>query len=104
VRAGTIDIEASIVRELGEETGLGPAQLTRAPGYILARVGPRIAIGAEWHSRLPAEDLRKTILDFASSQSKPELADIVIVRRHADIDERTIPPYAQVLLRALLPA
>jgi hypothetical protein len=36
--------------------------------------------------------LRKTILDFVPSQSKPELADIVIVRRHEDIDERTMPP------------
>lgn len=104
VRGDTIDIEASIVRELGEETGLGPGLLARAPGYILSRVGPLLAIAAEWHSPLPAEDLRETILHFVRSQSNPELADIVIVRRCADIDERATPAYARALLGTLLPA
>jgi len=104
VRGDSIDIEASIVRELGEETGLGPAHLTRAPGYILSRVGPLVAIAAEWHSPLPAEDLRASILHFVRSQSTPELADIVIVRRCADIDECATLAFAQALLRTLLPA
>jgi 8-oxo-dGTP pyrophosphatase MutT (NUDIX family) len=36
---GTIDIDASVARELSEETGLAVADLTRMPGYIVARHG-----------------------------------------------------------------
>ena len=53
--------------------------------------------------RLPAAALRERILAFVRSQTEPELADIVIVRTHADIDESTMPPHARCCC-ALLPA
>jgi hypothetical protein len=104
VRDGTIDIDASIARELAEETGLGSDTMQRAPGYILALVGLQVAIAAEWQSALPAEQLRERIMAHIRSQAEPELDDIVIVRTHADIDARTMPPHARALLRTVLPA
>jgi 8-oxo-dGTP pyrophosphatase MutT (NUDIX family) len=101
---GAIDIEASIARELVEETGLEPASLLRAPGYLLTRAGSLVSIGIEWRSRLPAEALRERILGHVRSQAVPELADILIVRSAGEIDETTTPRYAQALLRALLTA
>jgi 8-oxo-dGTP pyrophosphatase MutT (NUDIX family) len=104
VRGGAIDIDASIARELGEETGLGVAELQRVPGYLLVFNGLKIAIAIEWRSALPAAALRERILGFVRSQPEPELADIVTVATHADIDEERMPPHARILARTVLSA
>jgi 8-oxo-dGTP pyrophosphatase MutT (NUDIX family) len=99
-----VDIDASIARELAEETGLAAAGLERVPGYILTLVGRKMAIAVEWRSDLPAADLRARILDYVGAQAEPELDDIVVVRGLADMDEARMPPHALALLRMLLPA
>ena len=99
-----IDIDASIARELAEETGLTPGSLERVPGYIAAVNGWQVAVAIEWRSPLAAEALRQRILGFIEAEAQPELDDIVIVRRRSDIDARTMPGHAQALLRTLLPA
>lgn len=101
---GRVDIDASIARELKEETGLRPADLSRAPGYVLTVSGPLISVAIEWRSGMPAEALRWRILDHISRQSAPELADIVIVRSIAEIGAVPIPAYVKLLLRLVLPA
>ena len=107
VRDAAVDINASIARELGEETGLRADEMQRVPGYTVARVGRKVAIAAEWRSALPADALRAQILHFLHSQAEPELEDIVIVRNLADlaaIGEARIPPHSMALLRTLLSA
>lgn len=104
VAGDRIDIEASIVRELGEETGLLPADFERVPGYVLALVGVHVAIGVEWRSQLPAVELRERILDFLRPQASPELEDIVIVRSEAQLADQKAPPHARVFARALIGA
>jgi hypothetical protein len=101
---GVIDIDASIARELGEETGLGSAHLQRVPGYVLTQCGPLVSIAIEWRSALPAAALREAILAHTRAQASPELADVVIVRRTADIEDPRVPDYARVLLRGVLGA
>jgi len=101
---GAIDIDASIARELAEETGLDPLELERTPGYLLTRAGALVSIGIEWKSPLAAAALRERILAHVSQQAVPELADIVIVRKASEIDEDTMPRYACAVLRALLAA
>jgi hypothetical protein len=101
---GVIDIDASIARELAEETGLDPLKLRREPGYLLTHSGMLVSIGIEWRSALPAAALRDRVVSHVRGQAVPELADIVIVRSASEIDETTTPRYAQVLLRALLTA
>lgn len=104
VRGGTIDMDASIARELAEETGLGADDLQRVPGYLVARVGLKVAVAIEWRSALPAAELRARILANLRAQPEPELEDIVPVRSRADIDESSMPPHARALVRTLLPA
>jgi len=104
VCADGIDIDANIVRELAEETGLGPETMQRVPGYLVTFVGLQVAIGVEWRSALPAEELRVRMLTYIRGQAEPELDDIVIVRGRAGIDESTMPAHARAVLRSLLPA
>src|SRR6202040_1822717 len=55
--------DASIARELEEETGLGPAELKRRRGYIVTFAGALVSIAIEWQSALPADALRQPLLD-----------------------------------------
>lgn len=104
VRDGIIDIDASIVRELEEETGLRPADFERVPGYILTMLPPFVAIAVEWRSALPAEALRERILAHVDREVEPELADVVIVRAASDIGSLALQPYAVPLLQFLMRA
>lgn len=104
VSGGAVDIDASVARELGEETGLSGAELQRMPGYLLAFSGLKIAVGIEWRSTLGTAALRQRILDFARRQADPELEDIVPVRSRADIDEERMPPHAQAFVRTVMSA
>lgn len=100
----SIDIDASIARELEEETGLAPADLERRPGYVVTFSGPLVSIAIEWRSALPAVELRARILAHLARQSAPELSDVVIVRSLDEIDDRAILPYAKTKLRLVLSA
>jgi len=104
VHQGNVDIEASIARELGEETGLKPADLARVPGYVLTATGPLVSIAIEWRSTLAAEALRACILAHVKRQPAPELDDVVIACSADEIDERTMPPHAGAMLRLFLTA
>lgn len=104
VGAGLLDIDASIRRELLEETGLHAAQMQRVPGYLVATVDLQIAVAVEWRSPLPAQELRDAIMAHIAAETNPELDDIVIARTRADIDPDCMPPHACALLRTVLPA
>lgn len=99
-----VDIDASVARELGEESGLKPGDFVRVPGYLLTLAGPLISIAIEWQSRLDADALRGQMLKHIANQSAPELADIVIVRRRDEIDAIAMPAYARALLSRILRA
>lgn len=103
VRAdGTIDIAASIRRELLEETGLGPDDVTFAPGFTAVFDGPRTAVLKEAHSPLTAAFLRERIEAFISREAEPELAGIRPVASMADVDHVTMPGYVTAFLQATL--
>lgn len=104
VASNGIDIDASIRRELAEETGLTEEDLARVPGYVVAIVGLHVTIGIEWRSSLSATELRQRILHFIHSQPAAELDDIVIVEKGVAIPEELMPPHARVFARALLEA
>ncbi len=104
VRAGVVDIDAVTARELHEETGMKPDEFARAPGYLITTSGPHVSIAVEWRSALPSDALKAHILDNVRRQLEPELADVVIVRSHSDIDAHMMPGYATILLSALLAA
>jgi len=101
---GAIDIEASILRELCEETGLLPAALERSPGFITTFAGASVSIAAEFRSRLPSEALEGQILRHIGADPNSELAGVVIVSSARDLAGLDMPAYARVLLNVLFKA
>lgn len=102
VRAdGTIDIAGSVLRELGEETGLSLADVRVAPGFIVTRCGPLLSLARELVSPLTADELRARILDYIAMDAGSELVDAVIVRDAADVASANVHDYARLLLGEL---
>lgn len=98
----SIDIGASIAREVKEETGLDGHDMELQPGFYVTRLGRQISVAAEYRSRLAADDLRKRLLEHIAADDDPELADVVIVKRPPDERDETFAAYARVLLLHVL--
>jgi 8-oxo-dGTP pyrophosphatase MutT (NUDIX family) len=98
VKGGSVDLLGSITREVEEETGLTPADFKLEPGWFTVLAGPRIAHMKLLHASAPADELRKRILRFLTTQKQPELSSIHIVREPADITE-AMPPFMGAFLR-----
>ena len=101
---GAIDIEASIAREIREETGLEAAALARVPGYHVTFAGPLVSIAAEFLSDLTSDELAAAVRAHIAGDVEAELADVVVVRCASDLDGLAMPEFARLLLRALLAA
>jgi 8-oxo-dGTP pyrophosphatase MutT (NUDIX family) len=100
--SGTIDITASIVREVLEETGLDPADFSLRPGFLLTEQGAQLSIAKCIDVALEADALAARIERHIASEANPELASAVIVRTLADLDGLAMPPFARLLLTRLL--
>jgi 8-oxo-dGTP pyrophosphatase MutT (NUDIX family) len=83
---GMVDLAGSVIREVGEETGLGISDFAVADGWYCVVDGARIALMKVLQAREPAEVLRRRILDYLARETAPELADIRIVRARQDFD------------------
>jgi 8-oxo-dGTP pyrophosphatase MutT (NUDIX family) len=83
---GTVDLAGSVIREVAEETGLGPGDFTPSDGWTCVIDGQQIALMKLLQADLPAEDLRRRILDHLARDKMPELSDIRIVRSRSDYD------------------
>jgi 8-oxo-dGTP pyrophosphatase MutT (NUDIX family) len=86
IRGDTVDLLGNMLRELGEETGLGAEDFSAAPDWTAIVAGPRIALMKEVAARRPAVELRQAVLDHLAGEARPELADMRIVRSPADFD------------------
>ena len=95
-----IDIEASIMREVAEETGLAGDNALPQPGFIVTSMGPYISIAMEILVPLVGEEVRRRVLAHIADDPQSELTDAVVVRDVADLDGVAAPthPYARRLL------
>jgi 8-oxo-dGTP pyrophosphatase MutT (NUDIX family) len=80
----SVDLDASVRRELKEETGLDIAEFEAEPGWTTVFDLPLIAHIKVLHSGEGAEALRARILGHLAQENQPELADIRIVRGISD--------------------
>lgn len=95
---GVVDFDASLQRELQEETGLGCEAFDPEPGWVMVRGHGLVAMIKLLHSPDTAEALRLRILGNLAAEPQPELSDIHIVRSPADFDD-TMPGFVQEFLR-----
>lgn len=96
---GRVDLDASVRRELKEETGIDAAEFTVEPGWTTVRDGALIVQIKMLRSPEPAVELRARMLDRLARERQPELADIRIVRGPADF-EPTMPRFVTAFLTA----
>jgi 8-oxo-dGTP pyrophosphatase MutT (NUDIX family) len=95
-----VDLEASVRRELSEETGLSAAELEFAPGWTAVLAGARIALLKTMQASEPAAALRDRILANIAAQADPELAGMHVVRSLDDLDDR-MPPFIHAFFHHL---
>jgi 8-oxo-dGTP pyrophosphatase MutT (NUDIX family) len=101
---GRVDLDGSALRELVEETGLAPGEVTVGSGWTTIEAGTRIAFMREMSLPMGAARARALILSRLAAQERPEFSDIVIVRQPADIDAGAMPDFTCAYLAHALAA
>jgi len=97
---GSIDIAVSVVREVGEETGVEGELLTRDAGYFVTRSGSQLSIAVPFHVAMTTEEFVRFVERQIATRDA-ELEAIIPVRGPGDIEDVAMPRYARVLLEAL---
>lgn len=97
------DVVAGAEREVFEETGLLAGEIAPASPWIWSiEDGVWINFCVERRAVLPADDLRRRVLDHNASQSVPELSDVAIIRRPQDLDRLDIFDNTRQMVRQVL--
>lgn len=96
---GKVDLDASVRREVEEETGLDPKDFAIDAGWYCLPAGPMLALLKPMRSRETAQQIRDRIRAHIARESEPELADACVARGAADIDPM-MPGFIQTFLRS----
>jgi hypothetical protein len=99
---GRVDLERGVMRELKEETGLGPREVTVEPGWTVVMLGPRIALMRTIRSLLASADLKDRIEAFLAREPLPELARMHVVACLRDVLDERVPPIQRAYLEHAL--
>lgn len=100
---GTVDLAGSLLREIGEETGLVLDPGVVSPDWTLVRHGGRDALMRGVQLDRDADDVRAGIMAHLARDPQPELSDIVTVRGPGDmgqdgIDQGAMPDFLRAYL------
>jgi 8-oxo-dGTP pyrophosphatase MutT (NUDIX family) len=98
VSGGTVDLDASLRRELKEETGLDAGEFDTDPGWYTVFAGPRIAQIRILQAGIDAAELQARVERFLAQQTAPELSGIRMVRGLAEL-EPAMPDFVTAFLR-----
>lgn len=99
---GNVDIAASVARELQEETGLAPPDITLEPGLIITLSGPHVSISVPYRSKHDSAALQASANDAIANDTDGELSACIVVRELDDLHGLELATYAATLLPALL--
>lgn len=97
----TVDLERGVMRELTEETGLGPSDVVPQPGWFATPLGQRLALMKIIRAHEDAATLVRRIHAFLAAEAEPELAGIHVVRGVGDLSP-SMPPYVAAFLASRL--
>jgi 8-oxo-dGTP pyrophosphatase MutT (NUDIX family) len=96
----TVDLEASVLRELREETSITADQVTLVPGWTLVSVGPRIAFMKAMRIDVSAPSVILHVSRFLAAEAVPEFSRVMMVRKPADLAGLNLPPFMRAYLDA----
>ncbi len=94
---GRVDLVASCVRELAEETGLHSEDVAQDLGFTAVYDGPRLALLRRLVFPEPAHELALRIRAFLGREALPEFSDVLVVRDEQDLVPAIVPFAADYL-------
>jgi 8-oxo-dGTP pyrophosphatase MutT (NUDIX family) len=97
----SVDLAASVVREMEEEVGLKPADFDAADGWTIVETGQVVACFRRLTSPLSASQLTRRIEAFLASETLPELSGVKLVRSASDFDA-AMPDFIRAFLEDAL--
>jgi 8-oxo-dGTP pyrophosphatase MutT (NUDIX family) len=100
VVAGKVDLAGSVLRELAEETGIGGADVTIDPGWMLLVGDTRIACLRTLRAHDDAAALVQRIHAYLADDPEAELVRAHVVRGMADAAALDMPDFMSVFFRA----
>jgi 8-oxo-dGTP pyrophosphatase MutT (NUDIX family) len=100
---GAVDMAGSVAREVGEETGLTPADYRASAHWDCVVSGSAIALIRLLDVDMPSEALRATIEANLASQEQPELSAIHLVRELSDLTS-AMPRFVTAFVEAQMNA
>lgn len=95
-----VDLEASIAREMAEETGFQAGEAPPSPGFALCVFGHRLAVMQRRQLGLTAAEAIARTAKFIAADPDPELARLVAVFGEEQIDSAKMLDFIQAFLRA----
>ena len=101
VMGDRLDLRASVLRELEEETGLAPGEVELAPDWLLVDAGPRLACMKIARVDAPANEVARDLNARIARQADPELAGMRVARGHGDIDRDRMPDFIVAYLERM---
>ena len=90
---GKVDLAASALRELKEETGIAADEVVFEPDWTVVYAPPRIACLKIMRLAEPAETVKARIETFLAADADAELAAMRVVRGPADVDRARAPGF-----------
>ncbi|UGX96016.1 NUDIX hydrolase [Bradyrhizobium barranii subsp. barranii] len=97
VSDGALDIPGSVIRELGEETGLNAADYRVQPDWHCVVTGPSIAMIQIINLDMPGDVARARIEANLAREDDPELSAIHLVRGMSDLTP-TMPRFVTAFI------
>jgi 8-oxo-dGTP pyrophosphatase MutT (NUDIX family) len=95
----TVDLAASVAREMQEETGFAPEEAPASSGWRIVVAGQKIACMQERFLELSAVEACARAQKFIAADPEAELARLHAVRGAADLDAGRMPEFIETFLR-----
>lgn len=88
---GLVQVDANMIREVGEETGLDISNVPRGKRYHALSTESGTVVFRRYHYPEKADELAARIDRFVAADENPEISGAVIIRNAEDLPEGLMP-------------